>query len=251
MRYFVITLVLVILTGMLYSQDVIRKFDGTEIKCKIIEASKTEVKYKLEGNNEPVSIFADQIKEIQFSNGTIKTYTKKIVDYELKKHMFSVDLMQFFGQKALYLSYQFQASKKLAIHVPFYYKNIFYVFKKYIGGNNVYKITQKYIGGSVDFRYILNNSEPSKIYIGPLDLGDGNIDYFVGPSLQVTSFKNVVTFYYIKGTAGVSMQQLWGLNASLFVGFGPGYDFSNSNTDFDWSVNITFGYRFNKKTVKQ
>ncbi|OFX42469.1 MAG: hypothetical protein A2046_08965 [Bacteroidetes bacterium GWA2_30_7] len=238
MKYFVLTLMFVALSGFLFSQDIIRKFDGTEIKCKIIEASKSEVKYKTDDSSEPKSIFSEDIKEIQFKDGTIKTYTKKIVEHELKKHMFSVDLMQFFGQKTLYLSYQFQASKKLAIHVPFSYKNIF-------------KRQKTFIGGSVDFRYILNNSEPSKIYIGPLDLGIGNVDYFVGPSFQVTSFYNATTFYYIKGTAGVSMQQLWGLNASLFVGFGPGYDFSNSLTDFDWTVNITFGYRFNKRIVKE
>lgn len=238
MRYFVTTFVLVILSGMLFSQDVIRKTDGTEIKCKIIEASKTEVKYKLEGSNEPSSLYSVEIKEIQFSNGKINTYTKKNVEYKLSKHMISIDpIIQFIGSKTLYLSYQFQATKKLAIHVPFYYKNIF-------------NFKQTYIGGGVDFRYILNNSEPSKIYIGPIDLKDGTIDYFVGPSLQVISFPVVGAFSYIKATAGVSMQQLWGFNATLFIGFGPGYNFSNSISDFDWNVNLTFGYRFNKKTIK-
>lgn len=242
MRYFIATLVLVLMSGMLFSQDVIRKTDGTEIICKIVEATRSEVKFKVEGSNDVTSLATDDIKEIQFSNGVVNTYETKSVkyDYELTKHMVSLEPIDLIAFITLHLGYQYQANKKLAIYVPF-----------------KYKLNGDYFSLSADFRYALNNSEISKIYIGNLDMGDGYIDYFVGPSLMFTSYNKAYTssnikmnYSHIKVTAGVSLQQVWGLNATFFFGFGPGYDFANSNSDFDWNVNLAFGYRFNKKTVK-
>jgi len=233
MRYFILFSILILISNMLFSQDIIRKTDGSEINCKIIEATKSEVKYKISDNNEPKSINSDEIKEIQFSNGTVKPYTTSTVDYELKRHMFSIEPIDIIAFQILHLGYQFQASKKLAIYIPFRYK-----------------LRGDFWGLSTDFRYVLNNSEPSKIYVGPLDLGDGTVDYFIGPSLQGVSSKKDGFYSYIKATAGVSLQQLWGFNASLFIGFGPGYNFADSASDFDFNLNLTFGYRFNKRIKK-
>lgn len=233
MRCFILIFVLLLISSVLFSQDIIRKVDGSEINCKIIEASKTEVRYKLPDNNEVKNITSREIKEIQFSNGTIQSYTKKDVDYSLKKHMFALEPIELVAFQILNVGYQYQASEKLAVYIPFRYK-----------------FSGDYWGASADFRYNLNNSSPSKVYIGPLDLGDGIVNYFIGPSLQGVSFKKGGFYSYIKATAGVSLQQIWGLNVTVFAGLGPGYNFSNSGSDFDWNFNLTFGYRFNKKTVK-
>lgn len=241
MRCFITTLALLMLSGLLFSQDVIRKTDGTEIICKIIEATKSEVKYKIEGSNDITSLATDDIKEIQFSNGVVETYETKAIkyDYKLSKHMVSLETIDLIIFQTLHLGYQYQATKRLAVYIPVRYKH------------------KDFYGISTDFRYALNNSEISKIYIGNLDMGDGYLDYFVGPSLMFTSYNKTDTlskikmnYSYIKATAGVSLQQVWGLNVTIFMGFGPGYDFANSDSDFDWNINLAFGYRFNKQTVK-
>ena len=70
--YFTVTLFSLIFIIKAYSQDLIIKKNGDNIKCKVIEISLTEVKYKkFENIDGPIyTLLSKEIESIKYENGT-------------------------------------------------------------------------------------------------------------------------------------------------------------------------------------
>ena len=76
MKKFMLTIVAIIATTMLFAQDIIITKDAQKINAKITEISSDNVKY-LDFNNQDGPTFVlstDEISSIMFSNGQVKVY---------------------------------------------------------------------------------------------------------------------------------------------------------------------------------
>lgn len=83
--------VVVFSPSLFFSQDIIKKVDGSIVESKILEVSNTEVKYKKFSNlSGPVFILEKkEISEVKYENGEIeklrKTNNEKNEDYSIKE----------------------------------------------------------------------------------------------------------------------------------------------------------------------
>lgn len=224
-----------LLPFLLLSQDIIRKTDGTELKVKIIEISNENIRYKALDSEIEENISPDFVNEIMFKDGSIKQYKHSKYNYELKSCQFNLDVLLLAVRQTILASYQYNfKDEKVAILLP-------------IAAN----FKNKYYSGGFEVRFNLNESEASKIYIGPMCIGEGKVHYFVGPSLSLVNYEETNLKYNatdLRANIGVSLQQMWGLNATFYAGLGPRYNLTKSELMFDWNINFSLGYRFNKKT---
>ena len=79
MKKFILSLVAICAATVLFAQDVIVTIDGQQISAKILEISRSEIKY-LDFNNQDGPVYVLSIQEIlsvQLANGDVKSYERK------------------------------------------------------------------------------------------------------------------------------------------------------------------------------
>jgi hypothetical protein len=84
MKYFLVLLTGIFFTTLAYSQDVIIKRNGNQIKGKVVEVGTTEIKYKLPDNVDGPLYAVDKnsISKIIYENGRVENLVNDIKDPE-------------------------------------------------------------------------------------------------------------------------------------------------------------------------
>jgi hypothetical protein len=84
MKYFLVLLAGIFFTTLTYSQDVIIKRNGNQIKGKVVEVGTTEIKYKLPDNVDGPLYAVDKnsISKIIYENGRVENLVNDIKDPE-------------------------------------------------------------------------------------------------------------------------------------------------------------------------
>lgn len=97
-----------------------------------------------------------------------------------------------------------------------------------------------------EFKFYLTKPYTFHRNIGPIEAGDANIRYFVGPATSYLSV-NKSSYLTTRVTTGLSMQFIKGLNLSLFGSVGPQFLLSGTaqnKVDSYIAINGTVGWRF-------
>jgi hypothetical protein len=84
MKYFLVLLTGIFFTTLAYSQDIIIKRNGSQIKGKVVEVGTTEIKYKLPDNLDGPLYAVDKnsISKIIYENGRVENLVNDIKDPE-------------------------------------------------------------------------------------------------------------------------------------------------------------------------
>lgn len=200
--------ILISVTEMVISQDIIIKKNGEIIEGKVLEITETSVKYhKQKQAGGPVySINKSLILKIKYENGKEEEYTSPTTQSNIlseeeikklefdsiikkKKNIIGMDIAQFIYTSAG-LSYErfFGKNSKFSIRIPFSFG--FY----YIGNDdNIVIYDKKYQNSSANqddnyYAYIRGKIFGGSFELNYYPLGMGKIKYFVGPYFEYGVF---------------------------------------------------------------
>lgn len=195
--------ILMILTEIIFAQDLIFKRNGEIIEGKVLEINESDIKYKKKDDpNSPMySVDKTNILKIRYANGKVESYgtgaTGTLIDDETlkkiefdstikkRKNIIGWDIAQFiYVSGGLAYERFFGKNSQFSIRIPFSFGFYYIGNEENLSYGDAYYIYQKgkIVGGALEFNYY--------------PLGMGKFKYFMGPYFEYGIFAYTTRPYY-------------------------------------------------------